>query len=82
MGNDLYRDESAKTGGPTIRIGSNAVIDGAMFDKSAEIGNEIVVTSEGTPADMKGDNDYIRDGVLIVRRRPFFEPLVELLCQP
>jgi hypothetical protein len=71
-GNDLYQEESAKAGNPTIRMGSNAVIDGAMFDKSAGIGSEIVVRSEGRPACMEGDNDYSRDGVWVVPKKAVF----------
>ena len=34
--------------------------------KNARIGNELVITPEGKPANMGGDNYYIRDGVLVV----------------
>jgi glucose-1-phosphate adenylyltransferase len=53
-------------------IGSNAVIDGAMIEKQARIGNEVVITLEGKPAYMEGDNYYIRDGVLVVPKKGVF----------
>jgi glucose-1-phosphate adenylyltransferase len=40
------------------------VIEGAIIDKNARIGNEFVITPEGKPANMDGDNYYIRDAVL------------------
>jgi glucose-1-phosphate adenylyltransferase len=41
MGNDLYQDESpSKPGDPSIGTGRNAVIEGAIIDKNARIGNE------------------------------------------
>ena len=51
---------------PSIGTGCNAVIEGAIIDKNARIGNEVVITPEGKPANMDGDNYYIRDGVLVV----------------
>ena len=42
------------------------VIEGAIIDKNARIGNEVVIPPEGKPANMDGDNYYIRDGVLVV----------------
>jgi glucose-1-phosphate adenylyltransferase len=57
MGNDLYLDESSsKPGDPPIGIERNAVIEGAIIDKNARIGNEVVITPEGKPANMAGDN--------------------------
>jgi glucose-1-phosphate adenylyltransferase len=48
MGNDLYQDESpSKPGDPSIGIGRNAVIEGAIIDKNARIGNGVVITPEG-----------------------------------
>ena len=67
MGNDLYQDESpSKPGDPSIGTGRNAVIEGAIIDKNARIGNEVVITPEGKPTNVDGDNYYIRDGVLVV----------------
>jgi len=66
MGNDLYQDESPKPGDPSIGTGRNAVIEGAIIDKNAPIENELVITPEGKPANMDGDNYYIRDAVLVV----------------
>ena len=45
MVNDLYQDESPpKPGDPSIGTGRNAVIEGAIIDKNARIGNEFVIT--------------------------------------
>jgi glucose-1-phosphate adenylyltransferase len=67
MGNDLYQDESpSKPGDPAIGIGRNAVIEAAIIDKNARIGDGVVITPEGKPANTDGDNYYIRDGVVVV----------------
>jgi glucose-1-phosphate adenylyltransferase len=68
MGADYYQDEDMQptSGGPPLGVGRNTVIEGAIIDKNARIGDGVVITSEGKPADVDGDNYYIRDGVVVV----------------
>lgn len=67
MGADFYDvDNVARGGGPELGIGRNCVIEGAIIDKNARIGDGCVVTSEGKPETMDGENFYIRDGVVVV----------------
>jgi len=67
MGSDFYQDQSlSKPGDPPIGIGHNALIEGAIIDKNARIGDGVVIKAEGKPANMDGDNYYIRDGVVVV----------------
>jgi glucose-1-phosphate adenylyltransferase len=40
--------------------------EGAIVDKSARIGEGVVITPEGKPANADGENYYIRDGVVVV----------------
>jgi glucose-1-phosphate adenylyltransferase len=42
------------------------VIESAIIDKNARIGDGCVVTPEGKAENMDGENFYIRDGVVIV----------------
>ena len=68
MGADFYEGEGPPPapGNPPLGIGRNAVIDGAIFDKNARIGDGVVITPEGKPANVDGGNYYIRDGVVVV----------------
>ena len=68
MGADFYEGEGPPPapGSPPLGIGRNAVIDGAIIDKNARIGDGVVITPEGKPANVDGGNYYIRDGVVVV----------------
>jgi glucose-1-phosphate adenylyltransferase len=68
MGADFYQGEDlqSNSGGPPLGIGRNCVIEGAIIDKNARIGDGVVITAEGKPADVDSDNYYIRDGVVVV----------------
>jgi glucose-1-phosphate adenylyltransferase len=67
MGADFYDvDNAARGGDPELGIGKNCVIESAIIDKNSRIGDGCVVTPEGKPDNMDGDNFYIRDGIVIV----------------
>jgi len=68
MGADFYEGEGPPPapGSPPLGIGRNAVIDGAIIDKNARIGDGVVITPEGKPANVDGGSYYIRDGVVVV----------------
>lgn len=67
VGADFYDAALAQSGDePGIGIGKNCVIDHAIIDKNARIGNGAVVTPEGKPENFDGPNYYIRDGVIII----------------
>ena len=68
MGADFYQDEEIQPnpGVPPLGIGRNARVEGAIIDKNARIADGVVITPEGKPANMDGDNYFIRDGVVVV----------------
>ncbi|HEY0793413.1 MAG TPA: sugar phosphate nucleotidyltransferase, partial [Chthoniobacterales bacterium] len=68
MGADYYEDEApAKNpGDPPLGIGRNAVIDRAIIDKNARIGQGVVITPDGKAPNVDGGNFYIRDGVVVI----------------
>lgn len=68
MGADYYESEVHKpvAGVPSIGIGRNCVINGAIIDKNARIGNNVVISPEGKSQDLDGDGYYIRDGIVVV----------------
>jgi glucose-1-phosphate adenylyltransferase len=68
MGADFYQDEApeSKPGTPPLGVGRRCHIEGAIIDKSARIGERVVITPEGKPTNADGENYYIRDGVVVV----------------
>ena len=71
MGADFYEDEaneSSADGGPRppIGIGRNSVIDRAIIDKNARIGESVVITPDRKAPNVDSSNYYIRDGVVVI----------------
>jgi glucose-1-phosphate adenylyltransferase len=68
MGADSYEEDDPQSvpGLPPLGIGRNCLIEGAIIDKNARIGDGVAITPEGKPANVDGDNYYIRDGVVVV----------------
>jgi len=68
MGADFYQDEvpEPKPGTPRLGIGRGCHIEGAIIDKNARIGEGVVITPNGKPANADGQNYYVRDGVVVV----------------
>ena len=51
---------------PPIGIGRNSVIDRAIIDKNARIGESVVITPDGKAPNVDSTNYYIRDGVVVI----------------
>jgi glucose-1-phosphate adenylyltransferase len=69
MGADHYENEAPRDlegPVPAIGIGEGCVINGAIIDKNARIGNRVVITPEGKSQDFDGEGFYIRDGIVVV----------------
>jgi len=68
MGADFYQDEDTQPvpGRPPLGIGARCVIEGAIIDKNAHIGDDVVISPSGKPENVDGDNYFIRDGVVVV----------------
>jgi glucose-1-phosphate adenylyltransferase len=68
MGADFYQQDDPQPAPdrPPLGIGRHCTIEGAIIDKNARIGDGVVITPEGKPANMDGDNYYVRDGVIVV----------------
>lgn len=67
MGADFY---AGATGTDPDRlppgIGRNCRVERAIIDKNVHIGDNAVITPEGKPENMDGDNFFIRDGIVCV----------------
>ena len=78
MGADYYQENAPTTpGDPPIGIGEKCVVDHAIVDKNARIGNGSVITPEGKGADCDGPSVqwrdgqtkplwYVRDGIIVI----------------
>ena len=68
MGADYY--ESDKGGPPEgmlpIGIGRDCVIEDAIIDKNARIGDGVVITPHDKDANSEGPGYYIRDGIVVI----------------
>src|ERR1700745_2421340 len=68
MGADFYEDELNKSDGnvPPLGIGRNSVIDRAIIDKNARIGQGVVITPDGKAPNLDAEQFYMRDGVVVI----------------
>jgi glucose-1-phosphate adenylyltransferase len=71
MGGDYYEShasimENELVGKPRIGIGQNTKISNAIIDKNARIGDNVVISPEGKPAEADHPLYHIRDGVVII----------------
>jgi glucose-1-phosphate adenylyltransferase len=72
MGADFYEDEKSRElnwdeGIPDVGIGSGTTIEGAIIDKNARIGKNVVIRPQLEVAEMIEETNYvIRDGIVIV----------------
>ena len=67
MGADYFElDSTPQSALPPIGIGRNCVIERTIIDKNARIGEGVVITPEGKPSNLDGDNYFIRDGIVVI----------------
>jgi glucose-1-phosphate adenylyltransferase len=68
MGGDHFEGAAPQPSpdAPPIGIGRNCVIDRAIIDKNARIGDGVVITPEGKEANLDAPNYFIRDGIVVV----------------
>jgi glucose-1-phosphate adenylyltransferase len=77
MGADFYDVDHAagvESEGPDLGIGKNCVIDHAIIDKNARIGDGAVITPDGKPDNFDGPNFYVRDGIVVVPKGAVIPP--------
>ncbi len=71
MGADYYEDSdglrfNATHGVINIGIGKNCVIENAIIDKNARIGENCVLVNKNHTENFDGDGYYIREGIIII----------------
>jgi glucose-1-phosphate adenylyltransferase len=71
MGADYYESigdvrENLRNGRPSVGIGAGSVIEGAIIDKNARIGRQVIIRSLPDRADEEHPNWVAREGIVIV----------------
>ena len=51
---------------PTLSPAQRTMCERAIIDKNVHIGDNVVITPEGKPENMDGENFYIRDGICCI----------------
>ena len=79
MGADFYesatsRAEKAEAGIPNVGIGEKCLIQNAIIDKNARIGDNSVIANTKGLDNYDADNYYIRDGIVIVPKDATIPP--------
>ena len=79
MGADYYESEAAKSenvrsGIPGVGIGRNCLIQNAIIDKNARIGDNAILVNRDGVDNYDGENYYIRDGIVIVPKDATIPP--------
>ncbi|MFZ4115314.1 MAG: glucose-1-phosphate adenylyltransferase [Chthoniobacterales bacterium] len=68
MGADYYESEFKGQLGdvPPMGIGEGCVIENAIIDKNARIGNNVTISPQGKENDLEGPGYFIRDGIVVI----------------
>ena len=79
MGADYYesdeiRTENTQAGIPNIGIGQNCLIQNAIIDKNARIGDNSVLVNRDGVDNLDGEDYYIRDGIVIIPKDATIPP--------
>jgi glucose-1-phosphate adenylyltransferase len=70
MGSDYYDNpEEMRRSGIPIGVGKNSVIEGALIDKNARIGEGVVIKPFPPGTDIDGDDWVINDGLVVIPKR-------------
>ena len=72
MGADYYdtpEEEIFQRSGIPIGIGKNSVIRGALIDKNARIGEDVVIKGFPLGTELDEENYAVRDGVVVIPKR-------------
>jgi glucose-1-phosphate adenylyltransferase len=73
LGADYYEtveemDRARARDRPPMGIGSDSVLENAIVDKNARIGQGVRIASHTGEADRDGEGFYLRDGIVVVEK--------------
>ncbi len=78
MGADYYetdedRERNAVQGIPHVGIGRNCLIEGAIIDKNARLGDGVMIRNNQNVTEAEGDQHFVRDGIIIIPKNATIE---------
>lgn len=73
MGADYYetdeeREYNVKIGRPHIGIGENCLIEEAIIDKNARVGNHVIIRRRSSLEQVNGNGWTVRDGIMVIEK--------------
>ena len=68
MGADYYDESRGEIIPVPLGIGENTFIDGAIIDKNARIGSNVIIRSFPPGTEKDGDHWFIRDGIVVIAK--------------
>jgi glucose-1-phosphate adenylyltransferase len=79
MGRDFYetdedREENRRQNIPNTMIGDHSIIEKAIIDKNARIGDHVQILDRNRDVDLKEENYVIREGIVIVPKNGIIPP--------
>ena len=79
MGADFFETETDKRsnrrhGLPDVGIGRGCIVERAIIDKNARVGDGVVIRNAAGLQEYDGDGYYVRDGIVIVPRGGIVKP--------
>ncbi len=75
MGADYYADDTeVDVDKPPIGIGSGCYIEGAIIDKNARIGADVVIRPYPAGTDIVNDNFVVQDGIVVIPKNTTIPP--------
>lgn len=76
MGSDYYErlDREVPESDVPVGIGRNCIIEGAIIDKNARIGDGVIIRPYPRGTDLDGENWVVRDGIVVVPKNAELRP--------
>jgi glucose-1-phosphate adenylyltransferase len=81
MGADFYEQEEVvsrwerpKESLPALGVGRNCIIERAIIDKNARIGDRVEIRARADASDFEGTEYWVRDGITIIPKGAVIEP--------
>ena len=73
MGADFYQNMEEievenNAGSPIVGLGKNVVIENAIIDKNARIGDDVRLVNENSVDNYEGDGFEVREGIIVVQK--------------
>jgi glucose-1-phosphate adenylyltransferase len=65
---DAERAENVARGRPDVGVGQGCVIEGAILDKNARIGHDVVIRGLPERPDVETEHYVVRDGIVIITK--------------